>query len=503
MALSGSFASNTITIGGQPNNYYFVNWSATQNKAANQSTISWAAYFHFTLADSQLDGAYIDGVWGPTGRNVNFSNNFTTRNVLLGSSSFTVTHDVEGKYTLNLSGGITVYSGNKISGSGSWTLDQIDRTPTTPTLTNALRAVSGASFSSTATGGVNNSGPAVTWTLQRADDSGFTTNVVDGTSTTTSGSTVSSSSLTTTQTYYFRIKATNDAGTKYSSVATSYGVPGPPTGLTVTPSTTDAGKIALSWTAPTNTQGGITGYNLFVNDVYADTTTGTSFTSVRANTSNGALVPGTNYVYKVAAKNATNGSSTTLSDFASSTVTGSSVKAPGPPTAPTYGSNPNPPSKTGRNVTIAVTANADGINASTPVTAYYVQYRTSTTSGGTYGTWSTPQAMSLSGGNYTYTYNLLAPALWYKFRVYAKNSIINTVSPSTGAVTRSYYPDDNSSYTANFSAETTPLFVSSGGKRWNGSAWVPTEIAKRWNGSQWVDITIAKRWDGSQWVDLT
>jgi hypothetical protein len=50
---------------------------------------------------------------------------------------------------------------------------------------------------------------------------------------------------------------------------------------------------------------------------------------------------------------------------------------------------------------------------------------------------------------------------------------------------------------------TASVFVSGGGKRWNGSAWVATATAKRWNGSAWADLTIAKRWNGTAWVDLS
>jgi hypothetical protein len=56
--------------------------------------------------------------------------------------------------------------------------------------------------------------------------------------------------------------------------------------------------------------------------------------------------------------------------------------------------------------------------------------------------------------------------------------------------------------TGGWSASTS-IFVSSGGRRWDGSTWTPTAIAKRWDGSSWTDLTIAKRWDGSSWADLS
>jgi hypothetical protein len=523
---------NLVTIGQQTNNRFFIEWSSSDNAANNRTTISWAAKFRFTLADAQLDNgsASLTGSsgtsvasgtrsWSNSGRVKNFESNFTTRDVLLASGSFVLNHNVNGQASLTVSGGINVGGGTtRSSGSETWALTDYDRTPTTPVISASSRAVTGSSFSVTSwSGSVNNGGPTVTWTLQRSTASNFSSNLVDVQSTTTSGTTLTSASLDPNTTYYYRIRASNSDTTntsahpnpKFSTTITSDGVPTPPQSLSVTPSTTDAGKINLSWSAPSNTQGSITGYSIFVNDVLADTTTSTSIANVRRNTSNNALVPNTTYTYKVAARNATNNSATTVANLASSITSGIAAKAPGPPTAPTYGSNPNPPSKTGRNVTIAIGNNADSINTNTPIINYYVQYQNSVTSDGTYSAWSTPELMSLSGDNRVFTYQLLPAALWYKFRVYAKNSIINTVNPSSGAITRSYYPDDNLSYTANFSAETVPLFVSAGGRRFRGpleplgSTWQPTENAKRWNGTAWIDLENAKRWDGTAWVDLS
>jgi hypothetical protein len=74
----------------------------------------------------------------------------------------------------------------------------------------------------------------------------------------------------------------------------------------------------------------------------------------------------------------------------------------------------------------------------------------------------------------------LTPALFYQFRVYAVNPAGNSAARTS-----------------------SNLFVSAGGKRWDGSAWVASTTSKRWNGSAWVDLTVAKRWSGSAWVDLS
>jgi len=82
--------------------------------------------------------------------------------------------------------------------------------------------------------------------------------------------------------------------------------------------------------------------------------------------------------------------------------------------------------------------------------------------------------------NRQFTFTGLDGSKSYKFRTRAVNSEGNSPFTTSGLV-----------------------LIPAGGKRWNGSAWVPTEIAKRWNGSAWVDLTIAKRWNGSAWVDLS
>jgi hypothetical protein len=47
------------------------------------------------------------------------------------------------------------------------------------------------------------------------------------------------------------------------------------------------------------------------------------------------------------------------------------------------------------------------------------------------------------------------------------------------------------------------VFVPSGGKRWNGSAFVPTSVARRFTASGWQDLTVAKRFTASGWEDLS
>jgi len=129
--------------------------------------------------------------------------------------------------------------------------------------------------------------------------------------------------------------------------------------------------------------------------------------------------------------------------------------------------------KVGRNVT--VTATGSSSNGGEGISSYRVQYRTSV-NGTTFGAWGNTQTLS----SLSYTYTNLTPALFYQFRVYAVNPAGNSAARTS-----------------------SNLFVSAGGKRWDGSAWVASTTSKRWNGSAWVDLTVAKRWSGSAWVDLS
>lgn len=110
-------------------------------------------------------------------------------------------------------------------------------------------------------------------------------------------------------------------------------------------------------------------------------------------------------------------------------------------------------------------------------------FASSSDNGATWSAATTGTTSLVSGSTYTgqMVYTGFTPGQTYLFRAYATNSdgIGGTTTMASG------------------------VFLNSGGKRWNGSSWVPVSIFKRWNGTAWVDVTIAKRWNGSAWVDLT
>jgi hypothetical protein len=129
-------------------------------------------------------------------------------------------------------------------------------------------------------------------------------------------------------------------------------------------------------------------------------------------------------------------------------------------------------SKSGRNVTVTTTApSSDGGQT---ITSYSVEYRTST-NGTTFSAWGNTQTMS----SLAFTYTSLTAGIYYQFRTYANNA--------------------NGSSQARTSST---VLVSSGGKIYNGTAWVSTTSAKMYNGTAWVDLTTAKIFNGTAWVDL-
>lgn len=140
--------NGTGNAGGE---YFFIDWNlVSQNIPGNYSTISWAAYWHFNSSDRQLDNGHANlgdvTRWANGGRIYNYSGNFTTRDMLLASGSFDIGHNSDGTKTLNVSGGVTGYSGQRSEGSGSWGLTTIPRyatiTSTTGDITDEAATVS-------------------------------------------------------------------------------------------------------------------------------------------------------------------------------------------------------------------------------------------------------------------------------------------------------------------------------------------------------------------------
>ena len=130
MALSGTFKSSKVTEVGDYPSYVYVQWSATQDKVNNRSTISWHCY-----GGSDYNNAYRWTTTGPVvvkinGQTVlNKTGRFNmTRNMDLGSGSLTVQHNADGAKSVAVSISAAIYYGTTNSTySGTITLDPIAR----------------------------------------------------------------------------------------------------------------------------------------------------------------------------------------------------------------------------------------------------------------------------------------------------------------------------------------------------------------------------------------
>lgn len=150
-------------------------------------------------------------------------------------------------------------------------------------------------------------------------------------------------------TYNFRIVARNsyaDSSGLRSAEATATalapGLPNAPTNLSITGSPTVAGRVFLTWTAPSEPRGSITGYNVYIKlasestfpSTPSVTTTGTS-TSLTIDGQSGlpgvpVLVVGTTYDFKITARNAYADTSGGQSPFSNTFA----ILSPGLPSAP-------------------------------------------------------------------------------------------------------------------------------------------------------------------------
>ncbi len=121
-------------------------------------------------------------------------------------------------------------------------------------------------------------------------------------------------------------------------------------------------------------------------------------------------------------------------------------------------------------------------NTSSLASSPTFKFSYSTDNGATWSADSDGTTTVVSGTTFTgqKVFSGLTPGATYLFRAYATNT-------------------DGNGATTTMSAG---VFLMAGGKRWNGTAWVPLTVFKRWNGSAWVDVTTAQRWNGSAWVNL-
>ena len=318
---------NSVSIGVSGSNYFFIDWSSSDEPGNNRTYISWAAYFHFNNSDSQLDNGSADlngSRWSNGGRVYNYVGTFTTRDLLLASGGFYVDHNAAGEATLSVSGGVTPVSNTRSSGSASWSLTNYVRNPGAPAAPTLSRNAAGTTL--TITSAVPSSPITITDYQWAASTDGTNYGGWNdfGSGDTRTGTT----SVGKTTNYWIITRAYNADGWGPNSAATfSSGFPSAPSGLTVIASSTISGQVDLSWTAPTTPNNEFLGYAIFRN--------GTLLTNVGVNPtsySNTGLTPGTVYSYYVAARNS---ASTTAGGYSDASNTVSNVTVPGVPGAPT------------------------------------------------------------------------------------------------------------------------------------------------------------------------
>lgn len=463
-------------LGGGP--YRIILNASTNNyPASNQSTVNVSAYiikdggtayYAFNLNNSMYWYLGVSG-YGEWAGYTNYD--FRSPNNGAGATSggtgtytsSAVTHNSAGQASVSVR---AYYSGPGplTSGDTGWVgfgLDDYNRTANTPYYTNITRNSDPASFTLAyaPTGSVN--GPT-TYVLERATDAamsiGYTTTNVSSVDPNTS--------------YYFRMYAYGDeGGNKYSSVLGPYhGQPSQPGGSAAT-STNTVNAVKIDWSSPSYTGAGILRY-----EVYRSGTSSAIYSGTNLTFTDTSLTRGQSYTYNVYAVSNTGGGTPSYS----SPVRTVSATASGVPGAP---SSISIASKVGRTLTINHTTDSNGFGNA--VTEYRIQL--STDDGATWKGWNNTTKTFTANNTYntttsgTFTYQLLAPALTYKWRVQAVNNL--------GA--------------GDYVTTSTGTFVGAGGKRWDGTSWNPTTVSKRFDGTNWVDLTIAKRFDGTNWVDLT
>ena len=259
-----------------------------------------------------------------------------------------------------------------------------------------------------------NHGATITdYSIQYSSNNGKTwTAFNDGAS---SSTTATITSLAKGTSYIFRVAATNAVGTGLFSSASNYittwNVPGTPTGLTAT--VTSSSQINLSWSKPSDGGTPITDYKIersTGNNVWstiphvASSATTFSDTGLSANTS---------YSYRVSAINAVGTGS--ASSTAKATTLTAAPTVPGQPT--------NLVAKAGvSKISLTWTAPSDG---GSPITGYKIQRSTDNTN------WST-LVSSTGTKNTSYTDSGLLAGAKYYYKVSAINKI-GTGPASTSA----------------------------------------------------------------------
>jgi hypothetical protein len=475
---------NSVTIGGQTNNYFFIDWSTVDEPSNNRTLVYWAAYFHFTLADSQLDNgsAVLNGTrWANGGRVYNFASNFTTRDLLLANSSFYVDHNGSGEATLSVSGGITLSGGSRSSGSTSVSLTNYTRVPNTPSQPSFVsRDRTNMSVSTSAT--VPSGAPGVSSYTWQVSTNASTWTTISG----QSGSTLNYVAPSATTQYYFRALATNTEGNSSYSIASPIvaGAPSQPSA----PGITRTGKnLSVSLSTPDSNGSTLSTFTLdystasnFPEDSSTITISGINSSTQAIND----LDPGQTYYlrYKVGS----NRGNSDLSPISNITI-------PQIPAAPEI---TTALTKQVRKVTVdwnPITLNGASL------TSYLVEARFSSDGGSTWDN-SFTQLGTTNSSTTIFTTSDLNIAKTYQFRIGAITDVGNTPYSDI---------EDLTAFNS--------IFISAYGYRNDGTNFnTAIQFAARYTGNSedtitvsgttytgWKTIENVKRYDGTEFISLT
>jgi titin len=337
-----------------------------------------------------------DGGSAITGYTVMQSNSssFTT-----GSGTTTSTSSSASKAFTGLTAGASYYvkvSATNTKGTSAYssalkfTAPNVPVAPSAPKVTQGIRSLA-ATWTAPANGGMAITG----YKVQIATDAAFTS------PTTTNASTLSAtlSSLSDATSYYVRVAATNAVGdSNWSSATTAktFGVPAPPTKVTVA---AGQAQLNVSWPNPT-TDKPVTGFRI----QYSTNSNFTSSTTVDTNTTATSkiftgLANGTTYYFKVAAI------STVGTGSYSAAGSATTFSAPGAPTAVAI---------TRGIRSLSVTFKAPAANGGSAITGYTIQYATHS---------DFSDAVTVTGSTAKTTITGLADNTTYYVRAYAANAV--------------------------------------------------------------------------------
>lgn len=121
MALSGTLTGSCVANNGASSRYdYKIEWSATQNVSANQSTITATAYVRSNNSSYSTSTNWTSIINGTTVKTFQYHVQASAGWVNFGSRTWTVNHNSDGTCTTSISGSFSgTYNGNYVLRSGS------------------------------------------------------------------------------------------------------------------------------------------------------------------------------------------------------------------------------------------------------------------------------------------------------------------------------------------------------------------------------------------------